>query len=250
MKKQRLNEWEKNIYEDYHNRQFATPYRSTVKFCDWLEQIGALSNQASYKIMDIGTGKGANLYYMNKRFPNCQYLGIDINNDLIKEGNSFFKKRDINNCFLEKGDLYNLDSVKYANMYTGIVLYQTLSWLPEYKTALNEIIKLNSNWIALTSLFYDGLVDCKIEVEEYTSAQDKKPIKSSFYNIYSIPRIKNYFIEKGFKTFNYIQFEIDIDLPKTENTRMQTFTLNLANNKRVQLSGPLLMNWYFIYAAM
>ena len=85
------------INEDYHNRQFITPYRSTVKFCDWLEQIGALSKQVTYKIMDIGTGKGANLYYMNKRFPNCQYLGIDINNDLIKEGNAFFKNWNLKN---------------------------------------------------------------------------------------------------------------------------------------------------------
>ena len=29
---------------------------------------------------------------------------------------------------------------------------------------------------------------------------------------------------------------------------MQTYTETLQNGKRLQISGPLLMNWYFIYA--
>jgi ubiquinone/menaquinone biosynthesis C-methylase UbiE len=248
MKKQRLDEWNKNYNEDYFNRQFKAPYRSTVKFCDWLEQLGVLSKESNCKILDIGTGKGANLFYMVQRFPDCQYLGMDINTDFVQEGNSFFGKENINNCSLEYGDLYNLNFEKYTNKFEGIISYQTLSWLPEYENALTEAIKLNPKWISLSSLFYDGLVDCKVEIQEFKNPQERNSFKTSFYNIYSLPRIKNFFFEKGYKIFKYCPFEIDIDLPKPEHTYMQTYTQMLIDKKRVQISGPLLMNWYFIFA--
>lgn len=247
--KQRLDEWTKNYNDDYFNRQFKIPYRSTVKFCDWMEQLGVLSNLSKNNILDIGTGKGANVYYMQQRFPKCKYVGLDINNDFVKDGMTFFKKEKISNCKLEYGDLYHLDLKKYINKFDGITSYQTLSWLPEYEGALTEMIKLNASWISLTSLFYEGLIDCKIEVQEFSNSHKKNSNRTSFYNIYSLPRIEFFLSENGYKTFKYIPFEIDMDLPQPDHMKMQTYTKKLINGKRLQISGPILMNWYFIYAA-
>lgn len=247
--KQRLDEWLKTYDDDYYNRQFKIPYQSTIKFCDWLEQLGVLNKQSNYNILDIGTGKGANLYYMQQRFPFCQYTGIDINKDFIKYCNTLCENENITNCKLEYGDLYHLDSEKYANSFEGITCYQTLSWLPEYEVALTEMITLNPNWIAMTSLFYYGLVDCKIEVQSYNNPQEKNSFRTISYNIYSLPRIENFFSEKGYKIFKFCPFEIDVDLPKPDHSYMQTYTQILNDGKRIQISGPLLMNWYFIYAA-
>ena len=245
--KQRLDEWTKNYNDEYFNRQFKAPYRSTVKFCEWLEQLGVLSNKTRGNIMDIG--KGANLYYMQQRFPNYNFLGLDINKDFVKEGITFFEKEKISNCKLEYGDLYHLDLKKYINGFDGIISYQTLSWLPEYENAIIEMIKLNPSWISLTSLFYDGWIDCRIEVQEFSSPQEKDNSKKSFYNIYSLPRIEKFLSENGYKIFKYIPFEIDIDLPKPTYKKMQTYTQKLFDGTRLQISGPILMSWYFIYAA-
>lgn len=186
---------------------------------------------------------------MKKRFPGYNFTGLDINEELIKEGNSFLQQENIG-CKIEYGDLYNLDIKKLANRFEGVISYQTLSWLPEYEKALLEMIKLNPNWISLTSLFYDGLVDCKIEIQEFSSPKDKKSDKTCFYNIYSLPRVENFFFENGYQVFKSIPFEIDIDLPKPEHSKMQTYTQKIVDeNKRLQISGPLLMSWVFIYAA-
>lgn len=246
---QRLDEWVKNYNDDYFNRQFENPYRSTIKFCDWLESLGLFKNVSGTKFLDMCTGKGSNVYYMYKRFPKCKFLGLDINDNFIKEGRNFLAHKNIKNCNLEYGDLYNLDIKKHINQFEGILSYQTLSWLPEYETAINEMIKLNPKWIALSSLFYDGLVDCKIEIKEYNNSIDKASSNNSFYNVYSIPRIKNFFSERGYTLFKYSPFEIDIDLPKPKHSHMQTYTKKLEDNSRIQISGPLLMNWYFIYAS-
>jgi ubiquinone/menaquinone biosynthesis C-methylase UbiE len=247
--KQRLDEWTKMKDDDYADRQFNTTYRSTVKFCDWLEQLGVLKQNSKSNILDIGTGKGANLYYMQQRFSKCQYNGIDINKEYIKDGNAFFKSEKIRNCKLEYGDLYDLDSEKYVDKFEGIISIQTLSWLPEYEKALTELIKLNPDWISLTSLFYEGLIDAKIEIHSYINPQEKNSFRTISYNTYSLPRIENFFSENGYKIFKYCPFDIDIDLPKPDDSYMQTYTQKLIDGKRLQLSGPILMNWYFIFAA-
>ena len=52
-------------------------------------------------------------------------------------------------------------------------------------------------------------------------------------------------VELGFNNIKYKPFEIDIDLAKPVN-RMGTYTEKLENGHRIQISGPLLMPWYFV----
>lgn len=221
----------------------------TVKFCDWLEQIGALSDQSKCRVMDVATGKGANICYMKQRFPNCEYVGLDINGNFVEEGNALLIEKGMAGCSLECGDLYDIDP-SHVNGFDGIVCHQTLSWLPEYEDALSGMLKLNPEWIALSSLFYDGLVDCKIEVSEYKDTPNMDELKTvSFYNVYSLPRVEKFFSDRGYTIFKSYPFRIDIDLPKPKSKYMQTYTEKLIGGERIQLSGPLLLNWYFICAA-
>jgi ubiquinone/menaquinone biosynthesis C-methylase UbiE len=249
---QRTDEWTKTYNDDYFNRQFTTPYRSTVIFCNWLEEIGVLNGDSDCSILDIATGKGATMYYMKRRFPKCEFLGLDINSDFVEQGNHFIKQANIDGIRLQQGDLYNLDYATLSDKYEGVIMLQTLSWLPEAESALTAITKLKAKWIALSSLFYDGMVDCKTEISEYqedkTGGGGVKYYKSSYYNTYSIPLIKNILERKGYTDFKYMPFELDMDLPKPTNSLMGTYTEKLITGKRIQISGPLLMNWHFIYA--
>ncbi len=244
---QRTDEWIKNYNKDYFDRQFAEPYRSTVAFCDWLENTKTLDKSSTKKILDIGTGKGANLYYMAQRFRASQFVGVDINPDFVEEGNNILKSKNMTNqCLLEVGDIYNFDR-KFVNRFEGIVSYQTLSWLPDYKEPLQSISGLNAEWIALTSLFYDGDVNCKIEIEEYNQSIHHEP-KRTFYNIYSLRLIEEFFKNVGYSRVSYVPFEMDIDLARPNHRIMGTYTEKLESGRRIQISGPLLMNWYFVMA--
>ena len=229
----------------YHEQQFQTPYRSTIAFCNWLEAIGYIRKDSKLKIMDVGAGQGANIYYMGKRYPKSTFVGADINPELIERGNHFFKKDGVRNCHLVVGDI-NDPAKKYISEFDGIVSYQTLCWLPEYKKPIAGLAKLKAPWVALTSLFYDGEVACDIKVKEYDL--DHQLILENFYNIYSLPIIKGYLQKRGYADFKSIPFEIDIDLPKPKERVMKTYTEKLKNGRRLQRSGPLLMPWYFIGA--
>ena len=243
--RQRTTEWLEKVNTEYHERQFKEPYRSTVAFCDWLEEIGYIQKDGELRIMDLCAGQGANIYYMAKRYPKSTFVGVDINPDIVMNGNKFFQSNRIGNCYLEVGDIYKLDR-KYVSEFYGIVSFQTLSWLPEFKEPIGAMVNLQARWIALTSLFYDGQISCTIEVREYDTTLD--PHRDSFYNVYSLPVIGKFLSEKGYRNLQFAPFEIDIDLPKPNKKVMSTYTEKLENGHRLQISGPLLMPWYFIAA--
>ena len=244
---QRTAEWlDKNkVNTDYHERQFLEPYRSTVAFCDWLEAERLMSPESELRIVDLCSGTGANIYHMSKRYPKSTFLGVDINPDNVERGNAFFQSRGIDQCRLEFGDIYNLDP-RYASAFDGVVSLQTLSWLPDYKAPLQAMTNLAPQWVAVTSLFYDGPVSCTIDVTEYEASLE--PNRSSFYNVYSLPLVRKHMEANGYGDFRFTPFGIDVDLPKPGHGLMSTYTEKLEDGRRIQLSGPLLMPWYFIAA--
>jgi hypothetical protein len=108
------------------------------------------------------------------------------------------------------------------------------------------MVKLAPQWIALTSLFYDGPVSCTIEVTEYDDGLE--PHRAGFYNVYSLPVVIEYMQSNGYPDLVSTPFEIDMDLPKPKKRLMTTYTEKLEDGHRLQVSGPLLMPWYFIAA--
>jgi hypothetical protein len=66
-----------------------------------------------------------------------------------------------------------------------------------------------------------------------------------FYNIYSIRRFRDECLARGAREVVVHDFEIDVDLPPTF-AGMQTYTMALADSRRLQCSGPLMMPWKFV----
>lgn len=228
-----LSDWQ--LFDDeYHLRQFKRPYRSTVKFCDFLEKHGVLGENYQ-QILDVGAGAGANVYYMARRFPDNFFVGLDINPRLIEIGKKRLRK--LHNATMVLGNLYRL-----KKRFDGVVSYQTLSWLPECDDAIKSILSIKPRWIGLTSLFYDGLVEYRIQTIDHGKREARH-----YYNIYSLEHVKKLFNENGYKLV-YEPFEIDIDLKKPDGKGLGTYTQKLEDGKRIQISGALLMPWYFILA--
>ena len=143
----------------------------------------------------------------------------------------------------DQGDWFNLNS-KWG-VVDGVISLQTLSWLPEMEQPMTQIFKVvNPNWIGLSSLFYEGDISCRIEVFEHVGG------RKTFYNVYSIKELSRLAFEYGYEVQQFNRFEIGIDVPKSSNIDlMSTFTEKVQRGmayERLQISGPLLMNWYFV----
>jgi hypothetical protein len=241
--KQRTTEWLEDVNKDYHDKQFLEPYRSTVAFCDWIEEQGLINSKSEFKLVDIATGQGANMAYMSQRYPKCSFVGLELNQQLVDSGNQYFKNNDIRNCIIVQGDMYKMDSELLSGAH-AVTSFQTLSWLPEATGAIKALSSLNSEWIALTSLFYDGPLSCNVEVNDYDDNLNIN--KQSCYNVYSIPVIKKYFLENGFDNLNSVPFNIDIDLAQPVSKKRGTYTKMVTDGTRLQFSGPMHLPWHFI----
>lgn len=226
---------------EYHERQLKEVYRSTVHLCDWLDQLGYIKD--GQLIMDLGCGAGANLAYIAKRYPKCRFIGVELNPGHAKTAARTLGERGVKNATAEQGDWYNLDK-KFNGAFDGIISFQTISWLPEFREPLSIVCRLNPTWQAHSSLFYDGYVGCTAETQTYDEEGNEK--RKLFYNVYSLPVVARHLNTNGYVNFKSKKFEIDIDIPF--NGQFQSYTEKTEDGRRIQISGPVLMPWYFIAA--
>jgi SAM-dependent methyltransferase len=231
---------------EYHARQFETPYRSTVLFVEWLHSLGLFALDEHSRVLDVGAGQGANLLYLARRYPQLRFEGLELNPTLVAHGNDYFERVAQANCRLFTGDLYRMGELR--NRFAGLLSLQTLSWLPTPEEPLREMASLQPRFIALTSLFYEGNISCEIRVTDHDRPGDGDLPHQSFYNVYSLPRIRAVLADAGYPHFEYRKFEIDIDLPRPSHPGMGSYTEQTGDGRRLQISGPLLMPWYFIAA--
>lgn len=131
--------------------------------------------------------EGANVLYMSKRFPSSKILGIDYDKDFLA-----LKHIGRDNASIEYGNWFDMDP-KYIGKFDGIVSFQTLLVLKDYKNALRALAELEPKWIALTTLFYEGKINFYTVVDGHERndegwGEDGK----RYYNVYSLPLVKEF----------------------------------------------------------
>lgn len=230
----------------YHERQWAEPYSSTVAFADWIERSRVV--QPRTRILDLGAGAGSTTAFLARRFPSTEFIGLDIHPALVALGNRELATQGPPNCRLLVGDIFELDPG--LGPFDGVLGIQLVSWLPSFESFLPTLRTAGARWFAGSSLFYDGPVDAEIVVREWADADafDGPPSRRSPYNIYSLPRVRALLASQGWTYIAGEPFEIPRDLPRTTRG-LGTYTERLADGRRLQISGPLLMPWHFVLAA-
>jgi ubiquinone/menaquinone biosynthesis C-methylase UbiE len=220
-------------------KQWNEPKESTKAFFKFFSN--ELSNSKS--IVDIGAGAGAATYYLASRNPSTNFIGVDYSKELIDSAKQTSEQFKLMNLQFDTGDWFNLDK-KWVGV-DGVISLQTLSVLPEMRNPMTQIFEvIKPDWIGITSLFYEGDISCRIEVFEHSRS------RKTFYNVYSLKELNRLAIEYGYEIVKSNRFDIGIDIPKPTNIDiMGVFTEKVEGSsdyQRLQISGPLLMNWYFV----
>lgn len=233
--------------KQYHIRQYQHIYRSTEVFVEWLENKGFFAGKKN-KILDMACGAGANMLYMANRHENIHFVGMDIEQDCIDYANQMLEEcSKYKNCTFNREDWFKIDS-KWLNEFDGVISLQSILMFPDYRDALSKLADLNPDWIAFSSLFYEGEIEYVNRIRNYYRPLNGKEYTEYYYNIFSIIRCREFMKELGYHNFEYMPYEIDIDIPKADNMDGGTYTVNTAEGKRIQISGALMMPWYFVVA--
>ena len=203
-----------------------------------------LTNQDDVSVLDACCGIGDLTYFLHQLNPRAAFLGVDKAPFLLAEARAHFAG--VGNVGFEEGDVHTLSEQFGSNAFHLTVCKQALSWLPDYRQAVREMIAVTSRAVFASSLFYDGRIDFETRVREYVTESGREGF-NAFYNVYSFPVFREFCMEHGAKDVVGFDFNISIDLPRPPSPdRMGTYTLKLESGERLQVSGALLMPWKIV----
>jgi len=227
---------------EYHLSQYARPKAYTLEVLDIFKKAGL--DQSVKSVLDFGCGGGAVTNLFAKQYPSITFKGVDINSSYVALAN----EKSEPNATYAVFDLYNEDDLLAlkTERFNCILSFQTLSWLKDYDQFLKLMSVTLPDYCVITSLFYDGPVEAQIKIKDITRSMGDINYRESYYNIYSLDLLKSNLEGIGYCIDQAIPFEIGFDLPKPDDGSMSTYTETLANGKRLQISGPILMNWFTI----
>ena len=233
--------------KDSEHKQFYKPYSSTIEFEKFLIQ-NKLINSKTENIIDIGTGIGANLHYFSKRHKNINFTGIDYSKNRIQQGKSINKNKKIK---LKKIDILN-NNFNLRNKFDGAIMIHALCCFKKLDQVISKICKLNTKWIAINSLFYEGNLDVLIQIKDHnnikTFSQRGLNNNDGDFNIFSLIQLKKIFSMNGYKLIKKKPYFPTKKIPKPSRGSRGSYTIKTEFNKFTTFSGPIYLPWYFIYA--
>ncbi len=244
-----LSYWKDHKHQDYHQRQFDVPYRSTVHFADFMREVLA-NSKGSWNALDVCCGMGANIYYFNKCFPDWSWTGVDIVAEVLDRGRQIFVERSPGSCIprMVKGDALDLSATLPSKGFQIVTSLQTLLCMPDPETALDNLLSMCApgGWVFVSSLFTDFSVDVRMQITEYPRSNFAAPVGPAIYNILCFEKFRADCLERGARRLEAIDFRMDVDLAVPEHKVMGTYTLDIADGTKLQASGPILMPWKFV----
>jgi SAM-dependent methyltransferase len=242
-----IAKWERIAQQDidYHRRQFAKAYRSTIHLGDFIRSlIGSIQGEA----LDAGCGAGANIFHLAEIIPGFHWSGVDIAGEvLFPIGNPFFRSKGLQ-VDLKTGDLFKLEDYFGGKTFDLVLAIQTLPNLESYDALLDQLLSMTRGWLFVSSLFTDFNVDVRLQVTDYTWPEDC-PNAGDLY-IYSLSRFRKACEARGCKQFESSDFVIDVDLFPPENGGFGTYTRKLEDGQRLQFTGPVLLPWKVVGVRM
>lgn len=233
-------QYEDDRHYEYHLKQFKTPLRSTVHLAEFVrETVNDLKTK--YNIIDVGCGGGANIQHLAQVFPNSSWTGLDFADKFFEIGKKLLDKKI--DCQFVKGDFFKLTELGVS--FDIVFSMQTLSWLPSYETALEQLMGAATKWVFVSSLFTDFNVDAINTIYLYNG--DKWDRTEPYnYNIYSVGRFEHFCRKFGAQDIIFKDFAIDIEIPKPASRTMSTYTVRSFDRDLMQFSGPLYLPWKFV----
>jgi len=96
--------------------------------------------------------------------------------------------------------------------------------------------------------FFEGNISATIELKDHPIPVAGSDHSISYCNVYALKQTEECFSRLCFPSFRFKRFDIDIDLPKGSHGGLGTYTELLADGRRLHISGPIMLSWYFILA--
>ncbi|HEU4718116.1 MAG TPA: class I SAM-dependent methyltransferase [Bacteroidia bacterium] len=202
----------------------------------FLEQLIKEKKLSCTKIADVACGGGSLTFHLRTIFPGASFSLCDFNPDALEIAKELNGKE----CSYSVENIYSLSFPD--NTFDLVCCWQTLSWLDDPQTALNELVRIAApgGTIYVSSLFNIGHdVDIYAKLTDHTRPEGQAGMSYS-YNTYSQRSVEKW-LDGKVNAWKLHEFTPSVDF-SYEGRGLGTFTVN-SEHKRLQVSGGYLMNW-------
>ena len=187
-----------------------------------------LSKTKNYELLDVGCANGELLFFLNEKFSNIKFYGVDIRNDLIK----LARKKLPSDIYLKKFDYNQKQSL---NKKFDIIICSGVISIFDNLDIFFKNIKKNIKKNSIFFLF-GGFNEYDFDIiSGYRDLNSKITNYQSGWNIWSIKTIKKYFKEK--KIIKH-PFEIKFDIKQNKKDLIRSWTIKI--NKKRYFTNALL----------
>lgn len=224
----------------WHTDQYTGPNRSTVYLREFVTRV-LCGEERPGDVLEAGCGGGAKMLHLSDLFPAAHWTGVDLGEESIRIGR---ERLDPRRFTMLQADLNELERTFGAKRFDISFSIMTLSWIDDYERAVQQMLAVTEKWLFILNLFSDTELDAFISVRGRLPGPHEG--LAAFYNIYSLPRFLRYCRQLGATEIVTEPFELDIDIPRPDHGGMGTWTDRMADGRRLQFSGPLVMPWWFV----
>ena len=236
---------ENRVYRELVEQQLTTgegefcPFRRERQMDHLFSHLTEDFAAPGRKVLDMCGGYGRLTHFMNQLDPRHEFHCLDASKTLIAKARESFAAH--RNIHCEVADLYSL-SPKYDKAFDIGILYKTLYCLPYYTQALQQLVKVSRHRIYITSPFFEGDIDFVSRIYPRASAGDAD--RYHYSNSYGIPKFAKYCASLGVKKVQFEDMRLDFDLPPpASKDTLQTHTVQTMDQGRIEMTGPLLLDW-------
>jgi hypothetical protein len=225
----------------WHNDQWAAgPNRSTAHLREFVARILS-EDEVPGTALEAGCGAGVKMLHLADLFPSAHWTGVELSEDAVQAGRD---RLDPERFTLRQGDLNRLVEMFGERCFDITFSIMVLSWIEDYEAVVEQMLSVTKGRLFILNLFADCDLDAFIRVRG--RHQGSHEGLESFYNVYSLPRFLAYCRRLGASDIVAEPFEIDVDIPRPDHGGMGTWTERTTDGRRLQISGRLIMPWWFV----
>ena len=184
------------------------------------------------KILDVGCSTGDFLWFLKENLPNAELVGIDVDEELLQRarkevpGVEFIRANIIEDKLEHRFDLIFMLGV-----------HSIFDKIEQWLDPMVDLLKENKESVIYVFGFFNP-EDLDVLIRSRSSSTEG-PWEAG-WNLYSRKSVMDYCEKKNWKC-SFLDFQIEIDIPKNEEDPLRSYTILMKDDKRLVMNGMQLV---------
>lgn len=215
----------------YFENRYNKPKKS---FIDVKNIILKKFKKKKLKLLDVGSADSSFCYYLSNN-KSIEVTNLEYDKSLVN-----YSKKKFPDFKIIQGDINNCKKIKRES-FDVITCIGVISIFDDFRPSVNEMLRMvkKNGLIIISNMWNSFPIDLNIKIRR---SEGKKPFNNtkweSGWNMISVNTMTKFLkFNKKVKKFKFINFFMDIELPKNEKNLMRAWTIKNNKGRKTHFNG-------------